>query len=255
MVKMINLNADIAEGWGAYDIGNDSRPDADHQVGERRLRLSCRRRQHDASAVHAGQGAGRQHRRASRLQRSVGLRPPPHPDEARRPRVHGRLPDRRAAGDGRLCRPQGDASQGARRSQQHGGRGRGLCDGHRPRHQGGGSRHHLRGAVRLADGEGGAEAGPAAGAGGIPRPPVRRRRQPGVAHHPRHRHQGPEGRGRAARCAWCATARSSSLTARRVKVHVDTLCVHGDEATGVAVARGIRGAWKAPASPSCRCPT
>ena len=24
MSKMINLNADIAEGWGAYDIGNDA---------------------------------------------------------------------------------------------------------------------------------------------------------------------------------------------------------------------------------------
>ena len=24
MAMMINLNADIAEGWGAYDIGNDT---------------------------------------------------------------------------------------------------------------------------------------------------------------------------------------------------------------------------------------
>lgn len=33
-----------------------------------------------------------------------------------------------------------------------------------------------------------------------------------------------------------------SVDGSTVKVHVDTLCVHGDEATGVAVARGIRGA-------------
>jgi 5-oxoprolinase (ATP-hydrolysing) subunit A len=33
-----------------------------------------------------------------------------------------------------------------------------------------------------------------------------------------------------------------SLTGKRVKVRVDTLCVHGDEATGVLVAAGIRKA-------------
>ena len=31
-----------------------------------------------------------------------------------------------------------------------------------------------------------------------------------------------------------------AMSGKRVKVKVDTLCVHGDEATGVAVARGIR---------------
>jgi UPF0271 protein len=31
-----------------------------------------------------------------------------------------------------------------------------------------------------------------------------------------------------------------SLAGKRVKVRTDTLCVHGDEATGVAVARAIR---------------
>jgi 5-oxoprolinase (ATP-hydrolysing) subunit A len=31
-----------------------------------------------------------------------------------------------------------------------------------------------------------------------------------------------------------------ALSGKRIKVKVDTLCVHGDEATGVAVARGIR---------------
>jgi UPF0271 protein len=33
-----------------------------------------------------------------------------------------------------------------------------------------------------------------------------------------------------------------SLNGKRLKVKVDTLCVHGDEATGVLVARGIRKA-------------
>ena len=31
-----------------------------------------------------------------------------------------------------------------------------------------------------------------------------------------------------------------ALSGKRIKVKVDTLCVHGDEASGVAVARGIR---------------
>jgi len=31
-----------------------------------------------------------------------------------------------------------------------------------------------------------------------------------------------------------------SINGKRLKVKVDTLCVHGDEATGVIVARGIR---------------
>ncbi len=31
-----------------------------------------------------------------------------------------------------------------------------------------------------------------------------------------------------------------AMSGKILKVKVDTLCVHGDEATGVAVARGIR---------------
>ena len=33
-----------------------------------------------------------------------------------------------------------------------------------------------------------------------------------------------------------------ALSGKRLKVKVHTLCVHGDEATGVVVARGIRKA-------------
>jgi UPF0271 protein len=36
-----------------------------------------------------------------------------------------------------------------------------------------------------------------------------------------------------------------SLSGKRIKVKLHTLCVHGDEATGVAVARGIRQALEA----------
>ena len=31
-----------------------------------------------------------------------------------------------------------------------------------------------------------------------------------------------------------------ALSGKRIKVKVDTLCIHGDEASGVAVGRGIR---------------
>jgi UPF0271 protein len=36
-----------------------------------------------------------------------------------------------------------------------------------------------------------------------------------------------------------------ALSGKRIRVKVDTLCVHGDEATGVAVARGIRSTLEA----------
>jgi UPF0271 protein len=36
-----------------------------------------------------------------------------------------------------------------------------------------------------------------------------------------------------------------ALSGKRIKVKLHTLCVHGDEATGVAVARGIRQALEA----------
>jgi UPF0271 protein len=37
----------------------------------------------------------------------------------------------------------------------------------------------------------------------------------------------------------------AALSGKRLKVKVHTLCVHGDEATGVLVARGIRQALEA----------
>ena len=45
-----------------------------------------------------------------------------------------------------------------------------------------------------------------------------------------------------------------SMNGKRIKVKVHTLCVHGDEATGVVVARGIRQALEAAGIASCRCP-
>src|SRR5690606_19554317 len=36
-----------------------------------------------------------------------------------------------------------------------------------------------------------------------------------------------------------------SVTGKVIKARIDTLCVHGDEATGVAVARGVRDGLEA----------
>ena len=82
MAKMINLNADIAEGWGAYDIGND----AELMKIIKSASVACGFHAGDPNTMHRlcmlAKQEGRERRRASRLQRSVGLRPPPHPDEA-----------------------------------------------------------------------------------------------------------------------------------------------------------------------------
>ena len=43
MVSRINLNADMGEGFGAYDIGDDRCHSQDHPLGERGLRLPRRR--------------------------------------------------------------------------------------------------------------------------------------------------------------------------------------------------------------------
>ena len=82
MAKMINLNADIAEGWGAYDIGND----AELMKIIKSASVACGFHAGDPNTMHRlcmlAKEAGRERRRASGLQRLVGLRPAPHPDEA-----------------------------------------------------------------------------------------------------------------------------------------------------------------------------
>ena len=43
MAVSINLNADMGEGFGAYDIGNDDAILKIIQLRQHRLRLACRR--------------------------------------------------------------------------------------------------------------------------------------------------------------------------------------------------------------------
>ena len=82
MAKKINLNADIAEGWGAYDIGND----AELMKIIKSASVACGFHAGDPNTMHRScmlaKEEGVQRRRAPRVQRPVGLRPAPHPDEA-----------------------------------------------------------------------------------------------------------------------------------------------------------------------------
>ncbi len=122
MTIKMNLNADMAEGFGAYDVGDDS--GILKIIGS--ANIACGFHAGDPLIMRKVCAEAKQNgvidRRASRLQRSLGLRPPPHRHAAGRSRMHGRLPDRRAAGDGGVFRRQGHASQAAWRAQQHGGR-------------------------------------------------------------------------------------------------------------------------------------
>ena len=121
MPTRINLNADMGEGWGAYEIGNDM---ALVRI-VRSANVACGFHAGDWNTMHrlceAAKARRLQHRRASRLQRRVGLRPPRDAHGPGRGRAHDRLPDRRVAGDRRLLRAAGHAPQGARRAEQHGG--------------------------------------------------------------------------------------------------------------------------------------
>ena len=101
---MINLNADIAEGWGAYDIGND----AELMKIIKSASVACGFHAGDPNTMH----------RLCMLAKEQGVSVGVHPGfndlwgfgrrriqmKPQRPRVHGRLPDRRAAGHGRLRR-------------------------------------------------------------------------------------------------------------------------------------------------------
>ena len=79
--------------------GRRRRGDAQHHVGERRVRLSRRRPGRDAADGSAGPRGGCGRRRASGLSRSRRVRPARAARVAARSRGHGALPDRRARGD------------------------------------------------------------------------------------------------------------------------------------------------------------
>ena len=200
MARMVNVNADIAEGWGAYDIGND----ADLMKIIKSASVACGfhagDRQHHAPPVHAGQRARRERRRASGLQRPLGFRPAPHPNEARRDLEYmiayqiGALQAMAAYAGLKVTH-----LEGAWRAQQHGGRrtratpiaigraikvGRSATSSMSPFT----ARPCKRRRAKLCL---------AVGSGRLSRPALQDDAQPRRALHPGHRSQGSEAGGRA----------------------------------------------------------
>ena len=107
---------------GLRGVARRSRPraDADHHVGQRRLRVPRRRPVDHAPHVRDGRREQRRDRRAGQLSRPRRLRPPVHRHEAGRARRRGRLPARRARR--RCARAAGSSVQlreAARRAVQH----------------------------------------------------------------------------------------------------------------------------------------
>ena len=99
-MKTVDLNCDLGEGFGAWEMGNDAAMIELATSRQRRLRLPCRRRRHHAQDRGARESARRQRRRASRLPRPARLWTPAVPGiEGARDREPGRLSDRRVAGD------------------------------------------------------------------------------------------------------------------------------------------------------------
>jgi len=130
MTYRINLNADIGEGFGAYDIGND----ADLMTVIRSASVACGFHAGDASTMHSLTLLAQQNNVSLAcipVSTTCGLWPAQDRDGRQGPRADGRLPDRRPAGDGALCRPAGHAPQAPWGAEQHGGGARGLCAGDR----------------------------------------------------------------------------------------------------------------------------
>ena len=91
----IDLNADVAESFGRWRLGDDAALLAPHHERERGLRLPRRRRAHDPRDRRALRRARGRRRRPGLLPRPGGLRSPRDGRRARRPRRRRALPARR----------------------------------------------------------------------------------------------------------------------------------------------------------------
>lgn len=116
-MTVINLNADMGESYGHFSIGNDARLMRIIKSASIACGFHAGEPTVMATAVRLAKDNGGFHRRAPGLQRPVGIRPPPDPDERARLGVHDRLPDRRAAGHRRRRGGARDACEAARRRQ------------------------------------------------------------------------------------------------------------------------------------------
>ena len=149
MATQVNLNADMAEGFGAYDIGDD----AALMKIIRSASIACGFHAGDPHTMH------RLVRRAKEEGVSIGAHPgfndlwgfgrrridmqPDHLEYLVAYQI-GALQAMAAYAGERVThlKPHGALNNMAAENAE-------LRDGHRPRHQGGRPRHHLRGAVRV----------------------------------------------------------------------------------------------------------
>ena len=245
MAKMINLNADIAEGWGAYDIGND----AELMKIIKSASVACGFHAGDPNTMH----------RLCTLAKEQGVSVGAHPGfndlwGFGRRRIQMKAQDLEymvAYQIGALQAMAAYAGLKVTHLKAHGALNNMAAEDE-------GYAMAIGRAIKavdrsiiyvalygLADAEGRREAGAAAGARGLPRPPLRRRRQPRLAHDPRHRAQGPQGWRPSRRCAWCGTARSWRSAASASRSRCIRCACTATRRPVSSVARGIRQALEA----------
>ena len=154
-MKTIDLNCDLGEGFGAWEMGNDA---AMIELATS-VNVACGFHAGDADIMRQtvelakARGVSVGAHPGYRDLHGFGRRPIAGP-ESLRDREPRRLPDRRAAGDRDRGRPQGHPCQGAWRALQRRLRGRHDREGDRRRHQGGRPQPDLRGARQFEAGEG-----------------------------------------------------------------------------------------------------
>ena len=171
IMTSIDLNCDLGEGFGAWEMGNDA------------AMIDLATSVNIACGFHAGDADIMRH--TVELAKARGVSVGAHPGyrdlhgfgrrpvpglKASRDREPRRLSDRRAAGDRDRGRPQGDPCQGAWRALQRRLRRRHDRQGDRKWHQGGRSQSDLRGAGQFAAGAGRRGRQPADGARSVRRP-------------------------------------------------------------------------------------
>ena len=197
MANMINLNADIAEGWGAYDIGND----ADLMKIIKSASVACGFHAGDPNTMH----------RLCMMAKELGVSVGVHPGfndlwGFGRRRIQMKPADLEymtAYQIGALQAMAAYAGLEVTHLKAHGALNNMAAEDE-------GYAMAIGRAIKavdpkiiyvalvwVADAEGRREAGAADGARRLPRSPLRRRRQPRLPHPPRHGAQGPQGRRRA----------------------------------------------------------
>ena len=242
MGKMVNLNADIAEGWGAYDIGND----AELMKIIKSASVACGFHAGDANTMH----------RLCMLAKEQGVSVGAHPGfndlwGFGRRRIQMKPHDLEymvAYQIGALQAMAAYAGLKVTHLKAHGALNNMAAEDE-------GYAMAIGRAIKAVDKSiiyvalYGSQMQKAAEKLGLPMAlegfPDRRYDDAGnlaSRTHPRHRASRTRGWRAEQAIRMVRDGEIVALSGKRIKVKVHTLCVHGDEATGVLVARGIRKA-------------